>query len=88
MSEQTIATNRKARHHFEVVDTYVAGMQLQGTEVKSLRNGKVSFGDAFCYIDNDEVYLKSLHISEYKQGNLFNHAPRRLRKLLLKKMEI
>lgn len=88
MPEKVIAVNKKARHDYEFIETYTAGISLTGTEVKSLRNGKVSFGDAFCYIENGQAHLKSLHISEYTHGNIHNHPPRRLRKLLLKKNEI
>lgn len=87
MSE-LIAKNRKAKYNYELLDKYLAGISLQGTEVKSLRDGAMNFGDAFCMIDGGEVWLKSLHISEYKQGNIHNHDPLRDRKLLLKKQEI
>ena len=86
--EKNIAVNRKASYDYELVERYTAGMQLTGTEVKSLRNGNVSFGDAFCYLHHGEVILKSLNISTYKQGNIHNHEPMRDRKLLLKKQEI
>lgn len=87
-NDALIANNRKARHHYELVDTFEAGMVLQGTEVKSLRAGKVNFGDAFCYILNGQIFVKSLHISPYKHGNIYNHEPRRVRKLLMHKREI
>lgn len=84
----TVARNKKASFDFEFIETFTAGISLLGTEVKSLRDGKMSFGDAFCYIENGELFLKSLHISEYKQGNIHNHEPLRIRKLLMKKKEI
>lgn len=83
-----IATNRKARHDFTILETYEAGIQLVGTEVKSLREGKASLVDAFATIDNGEVWLRSLYIPEYTQGHWTNHTPRRSRKLLMHRYEI
>lgn len=83
-----MASNRKARHEFEVLDTLEAGMVLRGPEVKSLRAGKVSFQDAYATIDRGEVWLHSLHISPYEQANRFNEDPVRIRKLLLNRSEI
>jgi SsrA-binding protein len=80
--------NRSAFHEYFIEDKYDAGMVLTGTEVKSLRAGKASFNDSFCIIDNGEVWLKNLHISEYSYGTYANHPPVRDRKLLLKKKEI
>jgi len=85
---KVIASNRKARHDYSVVDTYEAGMVLVGTEVKSLREGRASLVDAFATVDDGEVYLRNLHIPEYTQGTWTNHEPRRTRKLLLHKGEI
>ena len=85
---KAIATNRKARHNYTIVDVYEAGMVLVGTEVKSLRDGKVSIVDAFATVDDGEVWLRGLHIPEYTQGSWTNHAPRRVRKLLLHASEI
>lgn len=85
---KTVATNRKARHEYEILDTWEAGMVLRGPEVKSLRDGRVSFTDAFARIDRGEVWLHSLHISPYEQANRFNEDPLRARKLLLNKSEI
>lgn len=85
---KAIATNRKARHNYTIIDVYEAGMVLVGTEVKSLREGKVSIVDAFATVDNGEVWLRGLHIPEYTQGSWTNHAPRRTRKLLLHGSEI
>jgi len=86
--EKTIATNRKARHQYHILETIEAGIVLQGTEVKSLRQGKVNLGDAYAKIKDGEVWLVEMHISPYEQGNVFNHEPRRPRKLLLHKREI
>jgi len=85
---KVIATNRKARHLYHIVDTYEAGIALVGTEVKSLRQGKVSFQDSYATVERGEVVLHSLHISPYDQANRFNHDPTRPRKLLLHKGEI
>jgi SsrA-binding protein len=85
---KVVATNRKARHLYHIVDTYEAGIALVGTEVKSLRQGKVSFQDSYATVEKGEVVLQSLHISPYDQANRFNHDPTRSRKLLLHKGEI
>lgn len=84
----TIATNRKARHDYNILETYECGMVLVGTEVKSLREGKASLIDAFATIDDGEVWLRNLHIPEYSRGHWTNHSPRRVRKLLLHRREI
>lgn len=83
-----IAQNRKARHDYSILDTYEAGIMLQGTEVKSLRMGRASLADAFATVDEGEIFLRNLHIPEYVQGTWTNHAPRRTRKLLLHRAEI
>jgi SsrA-binding protein len=83
-----IASNKKARHDYAILDSYEAGIALTGTEVKSLRAGRASLVDAFGDVTNGEIYLHNLHIAEYAQGTWTNHAPRRTRKLLLKKQEI
>ena len=90
MSEarRVVARNRKARHEFQVLQTFEAGMELRGPEVKSLRAGEVSFRDSFARVKNGEVWLHSLHISPYEQANRFNVDPLRPRRLLLKKSEI
>ncbi|MGL4306878.1 MAG: SsrA-binding protein SmpB [Mycobacteriaceae bacterium] len=85
---KVIASNRKARHNYAIIDTYEAGVALLGTEVKSLRDGKASLVDAFATVDDGEVWLRGLHIAEYTQGSWTNHAPRRNRKLLLHRREI
>jgi SsrA-binding protein len=80
--------NRSAYHEFFIDAKYEAGMALLGTEVKSIRNGKVSFNDSFCIVHKGEVWVKSMHIAEYTHGNINNHDPVRDRKLLLQKREI
>ncbi|MFI1463528.1 SsrA-binding protein SmpB [Nocardia carnea] len=85
---KVIATNRRARHNYTILDTYEAGIALVGTEVKSLRESKASLVDAFATVDNGEVWLRGLHIPEFSHGNWTNHSPRRVRKLLLHKREI
>ncbi|TSB48260.1 SsrA-binding protein SmpB [Alkalicoccobacillus porphyridii] len=86
--DNVIAQNKKARHDYFVEETFEAGMVLQGTEIKSMRAGRMQLKDSFARIRNGEVYLHNAHISEYEQGNRFNHEPTRARKLLLKKKEI
>jgi SsrA-binding protein len=83
-----IASNRKARHDYSILETVEAGVMLTGTEVKSLRLGRASLVDGFASIDNGEVYLHGVHIPEYDQGSWTNHEPRRVRKLLLHREEI
>lgn len=83
-----VARNRKARHEFEILDTLEAGIVLKGPEVKSIREGKVSFQDSFARVDGGEVWLHSFHISPYEQANRYNVDPLRTRKLLLHKQEI
>ena len=86
--QKVIVSNRKARHDYAILDTYEAGIMLQGTEVKSLRLGRASLVDAFATVDDGEIFLRNLHIPEYTQGSWTNHEPRRTRKLLLHKSEI
>ena len=83
-----IASNRRARHDYHVESTYEAGIVLVGTEVKSLRAGRASLVDAFAQFRDGELYLHGLHIPEYAQGTWTNHAPRRVRKLLLHRSEL
>ncbi len=83
-----IAENRKARFDYFSEDTYECGLELQGTEVKSFKNGNISFPDAFAEIINGEIWIKNLHISEYAYSSIFNHDPDRPKKLLLHKEEI
>ena len=86
--EKKIAQNKKARHEYFIEDVYEAGLVLTGTEVKSLREGRASLVDGFAQIKDAEVWLYNVHIPEYNQGTWNNHAPRRMRKLLLHKQEI
>jgi SsrA-binding protein len=86
--EKNITVNRKARHEYTIIQTYEAGIVLQGTEVKSLRLGKANLVDSYANLKNGEVWLVSAHISVYEQGNINNHEPTRTRKLLLNKSEI
>ncbi len=83
-----IADNRKARHDYFVIETYEAGVELFGTEVKSLRAGGVNLKDAYCEIDEGELFALGVHISPYEQGNIFNKDPLRPKKLLMHKREI
>ncbi len=85
---KVVAENRKARHDYFIEETYEAGIALVGTEVKSLRLGKVSLRDSYAVVENGEVFLHNMHISPYEKGNRFNHDPKRSRKLLLHKQEI
>lgn len=84
----TIADNRKARHDYFVLETYEAGIELVGTEVKSIRQGGANLKDAWISIDGGEVIIKQMHISPYEKGNIFNKDPYRERRLLLHKREI
>lgn len=83
-----LATNRRARHDYNILETYECGVVLVGTEIKSLREGKVSIADAFATVDDGEVWLRNLHIPEYSLGSWTNHSPKRTRKLLLHRREI
>lgn len=86
--KKILATNKRARHEYFIEETYECGIELKGTEVKSIRQGKVNLSDGFASVDNSEVFLKQVHISPYEQGNIFNVDPLRVRKLLLHKHEI
>ncbi len=83
-----VAENRKARHDYFIHETFETGLVLQGTEVKSLRAGRVNLKDSFASIKNGEIFVENMHISPYEQGNIFNHEPLRKRKLLMHKAEI
>lgn len=85
---KTVADNRKARHDYFVIETYEAGIELFGTEVKSLRAGTVNLKDAYCEIDGGELFALGVHISPYEQGNIFNKDPLRPKRLLMHKREI
>jgi SsrA-binding protein len=80
--------NKKAWHDFEMLDTYIAGIQLTGTEIKSIRAGKAVLVDAYCYFNQGELFVKGMHIAEYDFGNINNHFPKRDRKLLLTRKEL
>ena len=88
MGEQTIALNRRARHEFTITDTIEAGLVLTGSEIKSVRAGKVNLADAYARIERDEAWLIGAHIAPFAQANRWNHEPKRLRKLLLHRDEI
>lgn len=85
---KTIVQNKKAFHDYFVIESMEAGIELCGTEVKSIRNGRVNLKDSWCSIDNGELYIKGMHISPYEQGNIFNRDPIRVRRLLMHKREI
>ncbi len=85
---KTIAENRKAFHDYFVEESMEAGIELCGTEVKSLRRGSVNLKDAWCTVDNGELFIKGMHISPYEQGNIFNKDPLRVRRLLMHRREI
>ncbi|USG65217.1 SsrA-binding protein SmpB [Brevibacillus ruminantium] len=85
---KTLAQNRKARHDYHIEEVYEAGIALTGTEIKSVRAGRVQLKDSFARIQNGEMLLYNVHISPYDQGNRFNHEPERTRKLLLSRLEI
>ena len=85
---RVLAQNKKARHDYFIEETIEAGMVLKGTEIKSVRAGRINLKDSFARIENGEVFLHNAHIAPYEQGNQFNHDPLRTRKLLLNKHEI
>ena len=86
--EKTMALNRRARHEFTIDETFEAGIVLTGTEIKSIRNGKVNLADAYARIEKDEAWLIGAHIAPFEQANRYNHDPKRVRKLLLHRSEI
>lgn len=86
---KSIIKNKLGYYEYTILDKYIAGIKLQGSEVKSIRKGKVSIGESYCFISNGEIFIKGMHISEHKEaGKYFNHQPTRDRKLLLNKKEI
>ena len=85
---KVLATNKKARHDYFIDEVYECGIELKGTEVKSIRQGRINLKEGYASVDNSEVFLKQVHISPYEQGNRFNVDPLRVRKLLLHKSEI
>ena len=86
--KKIVASNRKARHNYSILEVFEAGVVLVGTEVKSLREGQASMADAFATVDDGEIWLRNLHIAEYHHGTWTNHIPRRNRKLLLHRRQI
>ncbi len=80
--------NKKAYHEYYLLEEYVAGIQLQGTEIKSIRAGKVNLTDSYCAFNGTELFVRNMHISEYEFGTIYNHEPKRERKLLLKSQEL
>ena len=85
---QIIAQNKKAQHDYFVLETYEAGIELFGTEVKSIRKGRVNLKDSWCSIDGGEIFVNGMHVSPYEQGNIFNRDPMRVKRLLMHKREI
>ncbi|MDY0211005.1 MAG: SsrA-binding protein SmpB [Acholeplasma sp.] len=88
MKENIVAQNKKARHDYFITQTYEAGIQLKGTEIKSIRQHKANINDAFVSIKNGEIFIVNMHVAPYDHGNLFNHDETRTRKLLMHKKEI
>ncbi len=88
MSDKINIKNKKAWHDYHFIEKYTAGMELTGTEIKSIRLGKASLADSYCFFDNAELWVKGLHISEYSWGSHYNHDPKRNKKLLLTKREL
>jgi len=89
MSEHSpVIKNRKASYDYHLLQSYTAGIVLTGSEVKSLRAGEANFGDAFCIVEDDELFIHHFYIKEFTQASHYNHDPRRVRKLLLKRNEI
>ena len=83
-----VSVNRKARHDYFIIETYECGIELVGTEVKSIRAGQMNLKDSYAQVKNGELFLYGMHISPYEHGNVFNHDPFRIRKLLVHKREI
>ena len=88
MGIKVVATNRKARHEYFILDTYEAGMELKGTEIKSIRAGQISLAEAYVQVDGKQAWLMDAHVAPYEQASHFNHEPRRPRRLLLHGSEI
>ncbi|MCT4622184.1 MAG: SsrA-binding protein SmpB [Schleiferiaceae bacterium] len=81
-------SNKRARYEYELLDQFTAGLQLLGTEIKSIRQGKAKITDSFCFMQNGEMFIRNMHVAEYDHGNINNHNPLRERKLLLKRDEL
>ncbi len=88
MKNKVHIKNRRARYDYELLETFVAGMQLFGTEIKAIREGKAALSDSYCLFLNGELFIRGMHIAEYSHGNINNHEPYRDRKLLLNKREL
>ncbi len=88
MSNKVNIKNKKAKFEYEFLEKFTAGIQLTGTEIKSIRAGKASIVEAYCYVNNNEIFIKNMYVAEYEQGSYNNHEPRRDRKLLLNRNEI
>jgi len=88
MGEKVVASNRRARHEYFILETFEAGIALHGSEIKSIRAGQISLAEAFVRIDGKEAWLEDAHIAPYEQASIYNHEPRRPRKLLLHSTEI
>lgn len=88
MAKNINIKNRKAFFEYHILDKYEAGIQLQGTEIKAIREGKASLGEAYCYFNESALFIKNMNIAEYSMGNINNHEPLRERKLLLHKREL
>jgi len=88
MNDKIDIKNKKAYFEYNILDKYIAGIKLQGTEIKSIRESKVNLGDGYCFFRKGELWIKNMHISEYSKGTHFNHEPLRDRKLLLNKKEL
>jgi SsrA-binding protein len=86
--EQTVATNRRARHDYTIDETFEAGLVLTGTEIKSIRAGKITLSDAYARVERNEAWLIGAHIAPFEGGNRYNHEPKRTRKLLMHRSEI
>lgn len=87
-SLKTIAQNKKAHHEYFILESFETGIELCGTEVKSIRQGRVNMKDSWCTVENGELFVKGMHISPYEQGNIFNKDPMRVRRLLMHRREI
>ena len=81
-------TNRKARYEYQLFDVFTAGLQLTGTEIKSIRQGNTNLNEAYCYVQDNEAWVTGMYVAEYSHGSFMNHEPKRIRKLLLNKKEI
>lgn len=88
MAQNIQIKNKKAEYQYYLIETYTAGIQLTGTEIKSIRSGMANLADAYCYFVGNELFVKSMHIAEYKLGTFYNHEPKRDRKLLLTRREL